>query len=394
MRKSHIVLAALFVCVFVVGTAESLIAGLLPQVAADLDVTVGLAGQAVTAYALGVVIGGPVVTALTVRLPRKGLAQGLMLLFAAGSAICALAPSYEILIAGRVLSSLSHAAFLTLALLTAARVAPAERTGSAIAAVASGFAVATLAGVPVGVLLGQDAGWRFPFGALAVLAVAGAALLGLLLPRQAAEGARVRDELRVVARRPVPLIIVTTAVGFAGVATVFTYIAPLLTEVAGFSTAQMSGLLLAYGAGSLAGNAAAGRLTDRSLSGTVRGVLGGLAGVLAVVPFAVAWKPAAVVAVVALGLLSTATIAPLQGLLLRHASAAPALAVSFNVGAFNLGWVMGSMIGGAIVSAGALRWTGLAGALLSLAGLGLSYLALPRSATPARDAARTDRLPA
>ncbi|TDC13536.1 MFS transporter [Streptomyces sp. 8K308] len=381
MGKGFASLAALCASVFVVGTSEYLVAGMLPEVGADLQVSQGTAGQAVTAYALGVVIGGPAVTMLTARLPRKGLAIALMLLFAVGSAISALASSFAMLLAGRVVSSLSHAAFLALALVMATSVVDERRIGSAIATVASGFTVATLLGVPLGSLLGQAAGWRAPFAVLTALTLAATALLALVLPRQQAPATSLREEVRVVVRGPVLLAIAITAVGFSGVAVVFTYIAPLLTRVAGFSPAAVSGLLLAYGAGSFLGNLAAGKLTDRSMSATVRGVFGGLTGVLAAMPFAVAFRPTAVLAVLVLGLLATATIAPLQGLILRHAGAAPTLAVSVNVGAFNLGAAAGSGLGGLIVSAGALRWTGLAGAVLSLTGLALTYLILPRTRT-------------
>ncbi|MGW2838583.1 MFS transporter [Streptomyces sp. NPDC001493] len=387
VNKDFAILASLCASVFVVGTSEYLVAGLLPEVGSDLDVSVGTAGQAVTAYALGVVIGGPLMALLTSRLPRRGLAVGLLLLFAAGSAICAVAPSFGLLLAGRVVSSLSHAAFVALALVTATRVVPAEKAGSAIATVASGFTVATLLGVPLGALLGQHAGWRAPFVLLTALALVGAALLAAVLPRQEAPPTRLRDELRVVTRRPVLLAIATTAVGFSGVSAVFTYISPLLTRVSGFSASAVSGLLLAYGAGSFLGNLAAGKLTDRSMSATVRGVFGGLAGTLLLVPFAVVWQPTAVVAVLVLGLFATATIAPLQGLILRHAGSAPTLAVSVNVGAFNLGAAAGSAVGGAIVAAGGLRWTGLAGAALSLLGLALARLVLPRDRSRAQDTA-------
>ncbi|WP_326797683.1 MFS transporter [Streptomyces sp. NBC_01808] len=381
MDKSFASLAALCASVFVVGTSEYLVAGMLPEVGADLQVSQSTAGQAVTAYALGVVIGGPAVTLLTARLPRKGLAIALMLLFAAGSALSAIAPTFGMLLAGRVVSSLSHATFLALALVMATSVVDEHKTGSAIATVASGFTVATLLGVPLGSLLGHAAGWRVPFAVLTVLTLAAVALLALVLPRQQAPETRLRDEVRVVTRKPVLLAIATTAVGFSGVAVVFTYIAPLLTRITGFSPAAVSALLLAYGAGSFLGNLAAGKLTDKSLSATVRGVFGGLTGVLAAMPFAAAWQPTAVLAVLVLGLLATATIAPLQGLILRHAGAAPTLASSVNVGAFNLGAATGSALGGAIVAAGALRWAGLAGAVLSLTGLALTYLILPRTQT-------------
>ncbi len=378
MKKNVLSLAALCASVFVIGTAEYLIAGMLPQVAEDLRVSEATAGQAVTAYALGVVIGGPLVAMATARMPRKGLALALVLLFAVGSALCAFAGSYEMLLVGRVVSALSHAAFLAIAVVMATTLVPAEKVGTAIAAVASGFTVATLLGVPLGAMLGQAAGWRAPFLALTVLALLATVLLAAVLPRRAAPTTQIRDELYVVTRKPVLLAVATAAVAFAGVTVVFTYIAPLLTRVAHFSAATVSGLLLAYGAGSLIGNIAAGRLTDRSMSTTVRGVLGGLTGVLALIPFAVVWQPTAVLAVLLLGLLGTAIIAPLQAMILHHAGNAPTFAVAVNVGALNLGAAAGSIGGGLILAAGAVRWTGLVGAALSLIGLALTYLILPR----------------
>ncbi|MCF6475923.1 MFS transporter [Nonomuraea sp. MG754425] len=378
MKKSVLVPAVLMVSVFVVGTSEYLIAGLLPQVAADLKVSVSTAGQTVTAYALGVVIGGPLVTIATVRLPRKGLALGLLLLFAAGNAVCAAAGSYEMLIAGRVVASLSHAAFLTLALMVTTRVVEPHRVGMAIAAVGSGFSVATLLGVPLGVLLGESSGWRTPFAVLAALAVAVTVLLAAVLPRQEASPTSVRAEIATVLGRRVLVVLATTAVGLAATSTVFTYLAPTLTEITGFGPAAVSTLLLVYGAGSLAGGLAAGRLADRSLAGTVRGTFLGLAVVLAVFPFAVPSAGPAVAAVLVLGLLTSATTPVLQSLLLRQAGSAPTLAVSVNVCAFNIGIAAGSALGGGLVAMDGLRWLGLAAAVLSLAALAISYAAVPR----------------
>ncbi|MEV1167031.1 MFS transporter [Nonomuraea sp. NPDC049784] len=378
MKKSLLVPAVLMVSVFVVGTSEYLIAGLLPQVAADLEVSVSTAGQTVTAYALGVVVGGPVVTIMTVRWPRKGLALGLLALFAAGNAVCAVAGSYEVLIAGRVVASLSHAAFLTLALTVATRVVEPHRVGTAIAAVGSGFSVATLLGVPVGVLLGEGAGWRVPFGVLAALALVVAGLLAGVLPRQEAQVTSVRAEIAAVLGPKVLVVIATTAVGLAATSTVFTYLAPALTEITGFGPASVSTLLLVYGAGSLAGGLVAGRLADRSLGATVRGTFVGLAVVLALFPFAVPWAGTAVVAVLVLGLLTSATTPVLQSLVLRHAGPAPTLAVSVNVCAFNIGIAAGSALGGGLVAVDGLRWLGLAAAALSLTALAISYAAVPR----------------
>ncbi|MFC5181352.1 MFS transporter [Actinomadura harenae] len=378
MSRIFVLLAALGASVFVVGTSEYLVAGLLPQMASDLGVSVAAAGQAVTAYALGVVLGGPLLTAATVRVPRRVLAVGLLVVFAAGNALCAVAPSYWVLIVGRVVASLSHAAFLTLALMLTTRVVRPERVGSAIAGVAAGFSVATLLGVPLGVLIGEGAGWRAPFALLAGLALVMAVALGVLLPRGESGGTRVRDEVRTVVSRPVLLVVATTAVGMAAVSSVFTYLAPSLREVTGFGAAAVSGLLVVYGLGSLVGGLAAGRFADRSLAMTVRGTFGGLAVALVVVALALPWKVGAVAAVLVFGLLASSTTPTLQSLLLKHAGKAPTLAISVNVAAFNIGIALGSVVGGLVVSDIGPRWTGLAGAVLSIAGLGLSYLALPR----------------
>ncbi|WP_186404619.1 MFS transporter [[Actinomadura] parvosata] len=380
VKKSWLVPVVLMVSVFVVGTSEYLIAGLLPQVAADLHVSVATAGQAVTAYALGVVVGGPVVTVATVRVPRKGLALALLVVFAAGNVLCAVAGSYEVLIVGRVVASLSHAAFLTLALMVTTRVVEARRVGTAIAAVGAGFSVATLLGVPLGVLLGEDAGWRTPFAVLAGLALAVTGVLAAVLPRQEAPVTSVRDEVAAVLGRRVLVVIATTAVGLAATSTVFTYLAPALTEITGFGATAVSTLLLVYGVGSLAGGLVAGRLADRSLGATVRGTFAGLAVVLAIFPFALPWGWSAVPAVLVLGVLTSATTPVLQSLVLRHAGRAPTLAVSVNVCAFNIGIAAGSALGGGLVAVdGGLRWLGLVGAALSLGALVISYAAVPRS---------------
>ena len=375
------VLAGFLLCIFAVGTAELLVGGLLPQISADLRVSVAGSGQLVTAYALGVVIGGPLITVLTARLPRKGLVLGLVALFIAGSLVSAAATSYGLLLAGRVVAALSQGTLFAVSLVVVTAVVPPERAGRAIAVVVSGLTVATVLGVPLGALLGQAFGWRTPFLAIAVVAAAGGAVLAVAMPRTPAPQTGARSELRVLRRRPVLLAIATTAVGFAGVGTVLTYLVPLLTEVSGFSAGAASVLLLAYGVGSLLGNLAAGRLTDVSPTMTVRLVFLGLTLVLAALPFAAPSKPAVVVAVLVFGLLATATIAPLQGMLLRHAADAPTLSVAVNVSGFNLANALGAALGGGFVAAGALRWNGLAGAVLALAGLGLTWLAVSRAAT-------------
>ncbi|GAA4219754.1 MFS transporter [Actinocatenispora rupis] len=378
--RTPLILAGFLLCIFAVGTAELLVGGLLPQIATAVHVSVARAGQLVTAYALGVVVGGPLITVLTARTPRKPLVLGLVAVFVAGSLISAASSSYWLLGAGRVLAALSQGTLFAVAMVVVTTVVSPERAGRAIAVVVSGLTLATVLGVPLGALLGHAFGWRTPFLAVAVLAAAGGAVLAVAMPRTPAPVTSARSELAVLRRRPVVVAIATTAVGFAGVGTVLTYLVPLLTRVSGFSAGVVSVLLLAYGAGSLVGNLVAGRLTDVSPTMTVRIVFLGLTGILAALPFLAPWRPAAVAAVLLFGLLATATIAPLQGLILRYAADAPTLSVAVNVSGFNLANALGSALGGGLVAAGALRWNGLAGALLALAGLGLSWLARPRSA--------------
>ena len=371
-----VVLAGFVLLVFCTGTAEYLVSGVLPQLAADVSVSIAAAGQIVTAYALGVAIGGPVVTALTARLPRKGLALALGAVFIAGTAITVIAPSYAWVIAGRVASACSQATLFAVGLTTATGLMGQARQGRAIAIVGSGLTIATVLGVPMGALLGGSTNWRMPFVIVAAVAALGVLLLATAMERTPAPTTGVGDEIRTLLRAPVLLAVATTTIGFAGVGLVFTYLAPLLSEVTGIAAGTIPGLLLAYGIGGFIGNLVAGRLADLSVRATLVGVLLALILTLAVFPL-LAPRPAPMIgAVLILGLLSTATIAPLQSLVLHHAGAAPTLSLAVNVGAFNLANAIGAALGGLGAAAGLLRWSGFGGALLAAAGLGLAAAAL------------------
>ncbi len=378
-------LAGFVLLVFCTASAEYLVAGVLPQLAADAEVSIAAAGQTVTAYALGVAVGGPIVTVLTARLPRKGLAVGLGVLFIAGTVLTVLAPSFAWIIVGRVISACSQATLFAISLTTATALMGTARQGQAIAIVTSGLTVATVLGVPLGALLGGGTSWRLPFAVIAAAAVLGTALLAWAMPRTPAPTTGVRDEIRTLLRGPVLLAVSTTVIGFAGVSVVFTYLVPLLTDVTGIAANVIPALLLAYGVGGFVGNLVAGRLTDLSLAKTLIGVFVALILTLAVFPL-LAGHPAPMIGIVLiLGLLSTATIAPLQSLVLRHAAAAPTLSLAVNVGAYNLAIAIGSAIGGLGVAAGLLRWGGFGGAVFAVLGLILTFLALratPRSKVP------------
>lgn len=370
------VLTGFVILVFCTGTAEYLVAGVLPQLADDVGVSVPTAGQLVTAYALGVAIGGPVVTVATARLPRKGLAVGLGLLFLTGLLLTVLAPTFGLIIVGRVVSACAQATLFAIGLTTAANAMGPDKAGQAIAIVSSGLTVSTVLGVPLGSLLSGGSSWRLPFAVLTIVAAIGTALLAATMPRTPAPTTGVRDEIGTLLHGPVLLAVSTTVVGFAGVAIVFTYLVPLLTDVTGIASGVIPALLLAYGLGGFAGNLMAGRLADLSLGRTLTGAFIILIATLLLFPLGAGTVPVTVLLILVLGLLSTATIAPLQSLVLRHAGAAPTLSLAVNVGAFNLANAIGAALGGVTVAGGLLRWGGFLGAAFALAGLLLTLLAL------------------
>jgi len=275
-----------------------------------------------------------------------------------------------------VASACSQATLFAIGLTTATGLMGQARQGRAIAIVGSGLTIATVLGVPMGALLGGSTNWRTPFVIVAAVAALGVLLLATAMERTPAPTTGVGDEIRTLLRAPVLLAVATTTIGFAGVGLVFTYLVPLLSEVTGIAAGTIPGLLLAYGIGGFIGNLVAGRLADLSVRATLVGVLLALILTLAVFPL-LAPRPAPMIgAVLILGLLSTATIAPLQSLVLHHAGAAPTLSLAVNVGAFNLANAIGAALGGLGAAAGLLRWSGFGGALLAAAGLGLAAAAL------------------
>ena len=226
--------------------------------------------------------------------------------------------------------------------------------------------------------MGGGLSWRWPFLILAGITLVGIGMLAGAMPRACAPDSHASDEIRSLLRLPVLLAIGTTVVGFAGVATVFTYLVPLLTDVTGLASTAVPWLLLAYGVGGFAGNLAAGRLTDVSLRATLLVTLCLLAVVLGLFPVAALTTVPTVMLVLLLGVLSTATVPPLQALVLQHAGAAPGLSLAVNVGAFNLANAMGAVVGGIGVSANLLRFNGVAGAIFAAIGVGMAALVMHR----------------
>ncbi|MFI9817069.1 MFS transporter [Saccharothrix variisporea] len=374
-------LVALALGAFGIGTTEFVIVGLLPQVAGDLHVSIPSAGLLVSGYALSVVVGAPLITALGSRVPRKRLLVGLMVLFILGNLLCAVADSYPLLMAGRVVAALCHGAFFGVGAVVAAGLVAPDRQARAIALMFTGLTVANVLGVPVGTALGQGFGWRSTFWAVTLLGVVG--LLGILLlvpPQPASDG--LRGELAVFRRPGVWLALGTTALGFGAVFASFTYIAPMMTEVAGFSPGAVTWLLVLFGVGLCVGNVVGGRAADRSLMPSLYAILAVLAVVLAVFVVTAHSQVLGAVTIGLLGVAGFATVAPLQSRVLQQAEGAPALASAANIAAFNLGNAAGAWLGGAAIDAGfgytAPNWVA---ALMAVAALGVA-VASGRVRTP------------
>ncbi len=378
-------LIALAIGAFGIGTTEFVIVGLLPEVASDLGVSIPSAGLLVSGYALSVVVGAPLITAGGSRLPRKRLLVGLMGLFILGNLLCAVADSYPLLMVGRVVAALCHGAFFGVGAVVAAGLVASDRRARAISLMFTGLTVANVLGVPMGTALGQSFGWRSTFWAVTVLGILGLIGIIALVPRQPASDG-LRGELEVFRRPGVWLALGTTALGFGAVFASFTYIAPMMTEVAGFSPGAVTWLLVLFGVGLCVGNVLGGRAADRSLMPSMYAILAALVVVLVVFVFTAQSQLLGAVTIALLGVAGFATVAPLQSRVLQQAEGAPALASAANIAAFNLGNAAGAWLGGVAIDAGfgytAPNWVA---ALMALAALGVAVVGgRVRTPVPAR----------
>ncbi|MFE2549913.1 MFS transporter [Streptomyces sp. NPDC059355] len=380
-------LLALAIGAFGIGTTEFVIMGLLPEVAADYGTSIPTAGFLVTGYALGVVLGAPLMTVLGTRVPRKRMLMLLIGLFIAGNVLSALAPAFGVMLAGRVVASLAHGAFFGIGSVVAAGLVAPEKKAGAIAMMFTGLTVANVVGVPLGTLVGQTLGWRVTFlivAALGILGLLGIARLVPELPRP--EGVRIRHELAAFRNVQVLLAMAMTVLGFGGVFAAITYITPMMTNVAGFADTSVTWLLVLFGLGMVAGNLIGGRFADRALMPMLYVSLGALAVVLAVFTLTAHSKTGAAATIVLIGALGFATVPPLQKRVLDQAAGAPTLASAVNIGAFNLGNALAAWLGGIVIAAG-LGWTApnWVGAALAASAL---VLALVSGALERRTAAR------
>jgi predicted MFS family arabinose efflux permease len=373
---------ALTLSAFAIGTTEFVIVGLIPTIAASLGVSVPSAGLLVSLYALGVAVGAPVLTALTGRVPRKHLLLGLMALFTIGNLVAWRAPGYEALMAARVLTGLAHGVFFSIGSTIATSLVPREKAASAIAIMFTGLTVALVTGVPLGTFIGQTFGWQATFLAVSLLGVIAFVGSLLLVPGNIAGStpASLLTQLAVLKKPRLLLVYAMTALGYGGSFIAFTYLAPILQQVSGFSASSVSLVMLVYGVSVAFGNIWGGKLADRK--GAIR-ALQIVFSLLALVLFALtftatsAWM--AVATVLAWGAVAFGNVPGLQVYVVqqaeRHAPKAVDVASGLNIAAFNVGIAGGAWAGGLIVAHLGLLATPWIGALVVIGALGLTTLA-------------------
>lgn len=364
-------LVALAIGAFGIGVTEFAPMGMLPGIASDLGVSIPAAGLLVSAYAIGVLIGAPLMTLTTGRIPRRYLLIGLMAIFTLGNLMSALATDYTSLLIARVVTSLNHGAFFGVGSVVAASLVAPDKRAGAVAAMFMGLTLATIGGVPLAAWFGELLGWRTAFWGIAGLGVITMLALWFALPNvELPKGDGALAEIRVLGRGPVLAALALTVVGSSAMFTVFTYIAPILSTQTHASTGFITAMLVLYGVGLTLGNMWGGKAADRSIDRTLIASLSALILVLLAFTVLMRWPLPAAVAILIWGIASFAIVPPLQMRVMEAAKDAPNLASAVNIGAFNLGNAVGAALGGAVISAG------LGYPAISLAGAAMAALGL------------------
>jgi DHA1 family inner membrane transport protein len=370
-------LFALAIGAFGIGTTEFVVMGMLPEIADGLGVSVPSVGLLISAYAVGVVVGAPTLTALGVRSSPRQTLVGLMALFVVGNALSALAPTYETLAAARVLTALAHGSFFGVGAVAARRLVAPERATSAISLMITGLTVANVVGVPLGTFVAQQTSWRLVLGAIAVIGLVTIAGLLAWMPAELGEPGDLRTELAAFRRGQVWLVLGLTVIGFSALFTVYSYVSPILTELGGIPVEWVTPVLALFGVGTTVGTLAGGRLGDRYGFSFVIAGLFATAAVLVAFAFLARTPVAAVVLLILFGMLAFA-LGPvvLNGVIEAARVPGGSLVSAANQGAFNAANALGAALGALVLSAGlgytAPMWLG---AVLALAGAGIAVLA-------------------
>lgn len=391
-----IALFALALGGFGIGLTEFVIMGLLPEVAADFAVSEAVAGYLISGYALAVAVGAIGLTVAITRIDRKKALVGLMVIFIAGNVLSALAPSYEMMMLGRIVAALSHGAFFGIGAVVAANLVPANRKAAAISLMFAGLTVANVLGVPIGTFIGQAAGWRSTFWVISVIGVVSLVGIALLIPATAGRtgGGSILAEFRIFRSGQVWASMIITVLGYGGMFGAFSYIAFTLTGVSGFAASTVPWLLVLFGVGLFVGNIVGGRAADRNLGRTLLVLLVGLIVILVAFALLASSQVATLVLLVLMGGFGFATVPGLQMRIMNFAGDAPTLASGANIAAFNVGNAFGAWVGGLTIAAGLGYASPLwAGAAVTLAGLVALLIAGVMPGGELRRGARASELP-
>lgn len=375
--KLNYPLLSLSVGAFGIGTTEFAPMGLLPVIAQDLHVSIPHAGLLVSGYAIGVLVGAPLLTLTTGRLGRKTLLITMMVLFTLGNALSAIAPGYGVLLAARIVTSFCHGAYFGVGSVVAASLVERGRGASAVAAMFMGLTIANIGGMPLATFVGQHLGWRTAFGGIAGLGLIAMIALQLALPAIPPPEREDRAVALAVMQRPAVLVALgTTVLGSAAMFTVFTYIAPILTEVTHVSQGFVTAALVIYGIGLTIGNYLGGRFADLALRNTLIVTLAALVALLLLFAATMHSPVPALATIFAWGVATFALVPALQSRLMQVASEAASLASAINIGAFNLGNAIGAAVGGAVIGARlGYPLVAVAGAAMAVGGLACLLLA-------------------
>ncbi|WP_180164229.1 MFS transporter [Acinetobacter sp. YH12049] len=369
--KFNFPLIALAVGAFAIGTTEFSPMGFLPEIAADLSVSIPQAGLLISAYAVGVMIGAPLMTLWLARFPKRTALILLMAIFTIGNILATIAPNYLGLMAARLVTSLNHGAFFGLGSVVAASVVPKDKQASAVAMMFMGLTIANIGGVPLATWVGQNIGWRMSFAAITLLGIITMLALWKALPhRQQTEKPDVRAELKVLTRMPVVLALLTTVMSAGAMFALYTYIAPSLKVFTHASPELITFMLVLIGIGFSIGNHFGGKFADQSLDKTLIGFLVLLMLMMLLFPILATSTIGAAIALIIWGAAAFAVVPPLQMRVMTVAHDAPGLASSVNIGAFNLGNALGAVAGAAVLN------LNLSYAAVSYAGATLSAIAL------------------
>lgn len=383
--KVNFPLLALAIGAFAIGTTEFSPMGLLPTIARGVDVSIPTAGMLISAYAIGVMVGAPIMTLLLSHRARRSALVFLMAIFTLGNVLSAIAPDYTTLLLSRIVTSLNHGAFFGLGSVVAASVVAKHKQASAVATMFMGLTIANIGGVPAATWLGEAIGWRMSFFATAGLGAIAMLSLWLSLPKGSA-GARpdVRQEMAVLMRPQVLSALLTTVLGAGAMFTLYTYISPVLSSLAHASPLFITAMLVLVGVGFSVGNYLGGKFADRSVNATLKGFLLLLMAIMLAIPLLARNEVGTALSMLVWGAATFAVVPPLQMRVMRVASEAPGLSSSVNIGAFNLGNALGAMAGAGAISAGlGYSFVPVMGAII--AGLALLVVMLS-SRQPAREA--------